>query len=138
MWDTHHYVDPSYYIDAFNFWDNWQETTNNTNVTVFVGEYSVFQLDTPSHQINFSDPADIHVFYPNMIAATGEAVYLLAAERNPNVVKMTAYAPSLANLNSYIWTPNVSMHTAHHILCVAQTKTFIDGHFHRQSERDDP
>ena len=138
MWDTHHYTDPTYYRDSFDFYDNWQETTDNSNVTIFIGEYSVFQLDTPSHFINFSDPADVHVFYPNMIAATGEAVYLLASERNPNVVKMSAYAPSLANLNSYAWTPNVSEYTILTLVFGAHIDISQDGDFHRQSQRNDP
>lgn len=41
MRDTHHYEPPAFFMDRFDFYDNWQETTNNTNVTVFIGEYSV-------------------------------------------------------------------------------------------------
>jgi alpha-N-arabinofuranosidase len=48
MWDTHHYEEPNFFIESFDFWDNWQEATNNTDVTIFVGEYSVFQINTPS------------------------------------------------------------------------------------------
>lgn len=36
-----------------------------------------------------------------------EGVYPLGAERNPNVVKMTAYAPSFTNINNQQWTPNL-------------------------------
>src|ERR1700733_14506430 len=97
MWDTHHYEPPAFFIDSFDFWDNWQEETNNTDVTVFVGEYSVFQIGTPSEQDDFSDPPDIHIFYPRLLSAIAEGVYLLGAERNPNVVKLTSYAPSLQN-----------------------------------------
>ena len=112
MWDTHHYEDPSFFLEQFDNWDNWQERTNNENVTVFIGEYSVFQVDTPSGFINYTDPLGIHVFYPSLIAAIGESVYLLGAERNPNVVKMTSYAPSFQNLNWYNWTPNLVQFTA--------------------------
>lgn len=107
MWDTHHYEPPAFFINGFDFYDNWQESTNNTNVTVFLGEYSVFQIDTPSEIENFSDPSDIHIFYPRLISAIAEGVYLLGAERNPDTVKMTAYAPSLQNWNWYNWTPNL-------------------------------
>jgi alpha-N-arabinofuranosidase len=107
MWDTHHYEPPAFFIDSFDFWDNWQEETNNTDVTVFVGEYSVFQIDTPSEVDNFSDPSDIHIFYPRLLSALAEGVYLLGAERNPNVVKLTSYAPSLQNWNWFNWTPNL-------------------------------
>jgi alpha-N-arabinofuranosidase len=42
-----------------------------------------------------------------VIHALGEGVYQLAAERNPNLVTLTAYAPSLQNRNKYVWTPNM-------------------------------
>jgi alpha-L-arabinofuranosidase len=107
MWDTHHYEPPAFFIDGFDFYDNWQEATNNTNVTIFLGEYSVFQIDTPSEIDDFSDPPDIHIFYPRLLSAIAEGVYLLGAERNPNVVKLSSYAPSLQNWNWYNWTPNL-------------------------------
>jgi alpha-N-arabinofuranosidase len=107
MWDTHHYEPPHFFISSFDYWDNWQEATNNPDVTIFVGEYSVFQIDTPSEIDDFSDPPAIHVFYPRLLSAIAEGVYLLGAERNPNVVKLTSYAPSLQNWNWYNWTPNL-------------------------------
>lgn len=107
MWDTHHYEPPQFFIKRFDFWDNWQESTNNTDVTVFIGEYSVLQIDTPSEQDDWSFPVGIHIFYPRLISAIAEGVYLLGAERNPNVVKMTSYAPSLQNWNWFNWTPNL-------------------------------
>ncbi|KIW13501.1 hypothetical protein PV08_08689 [Exophiala spinifera] len=114
MWDTHHYEEPSYFIEHFDFFDNWQESTGNTDVTVFIGEYSVFQVDTPDGAVNYSMPLGKHIFYPTLMAAIGEGVYLLGAERNPNVVKMTSYAPSLVNLNWQNWTPDLVAFTANH------------------------
>lgn len=107
MWDTHHYEEPKFFIDQFDFFDNWQEATNNTNVTIMIGEYSVYQVDTPSGAVNFSNPPDLHVAYPRMVSAIAEGVYLLGAERNPNVVKLSSYAPSLQNWNWFNWTPNL-------------------------------
>jgi len=112
MWDTHHYDEPHFFLDSFDTWDNWQESTNNIDNTILIGEYSVFQIDTPDGVLNFSDPTDVHVFYPELLSAISESVYLLGAERNPNTVKMTSYAPSLANLNWYNWTPNLITFTA--------------------------
>ena len=97
--DYHTYDEPSFFLDKFNFFDNWQQETGNINVTIFAGEYSVFSVDTPSGSINFSDPIGEHIFYPELLSAVVEAVYLLAMERNPNVVKMSSYAPSLQNFN---------------------------------------
>ncbi|KAI9814218.1 MAG: hypothetical protein M1827_003384 [Pycnora praestabilis] len=112
MWDTHHYETPTYFLENFDFYDNWQETTNNTDVTVFLGEYSVFQIDTPSGVINYSDPVTEHIAYPRLLSAIAEGVYALGAERNPNVVKMQSYAPTLQNFNWYNWTPNNIAFTA--------------------------
>lgn len=114
LWDTHHYEPPSYFLENFDFYDNWQEATGNQNVSIFIGESSVFQYDTPLGYVNFSDPVGLHIFYPNLLAAIAEGVYLLGAERNPNVVKFSAYAPSLANLNWENWTPNLLSFTANH------------------------
>ena len=47
MWDRHHYEEPHFYLDQYHFYDNWQQETNNTDVKIFLGEYSVFQVDTP-------------------------------------------------------------------------------------------
>jgi alpha-N-arabinofuranosidase len=107
MWDTHHYEEPHFFLEAFNFWDNWQERTKNPNVTILIGEYSVIQVDTPNGNVDWSWPTELHVYYPHLISAIAEGVYLLGAERNPEVVKLTSYAPSLQNLNWYNWTPNL-------------------------------
>ncbi|KAL3425240.1 alpha-N-arabinofuranosidase A [Phlyctema vagabunda] len=106
-WDTHHYEEPAFFIENFDFFDNWQEVTNNTNVTVMIGEYSVIQVDTPDRLVNFSFPADVHISYPRLVSGLAEGVYLLGAERNPNVVTMSSYAPSLQNFNWYNWSPNL-------------------------------
>ncbi|KAI9689643.1 MAG: hypothetical protein M1820_010141 [Bogoriella megaspora] len=113
MWDTHHYEEPSYFLENFDFYDNWQVETNNSG-GVLLGEYSVFQVDTPSGYVNFSDPPDIHIFYPRLISAIAEGVYALGGERNPDTVRMSSYAPSLQNFNWYNWTPNMIAFTANH------------------------
>ncbi|OAP61974.1 hypothetical protein AYL99_04177 [Fonsecaea erecta] len=125
MWDTHHYEDASFFVEGFDFYDHWQEDTDNPNVTIFVGEYSMYQIDTPSGYINYSRPPDIHIFYPTLEAAIAEGVYLLGAERNPNVVKMSAYAPSFANLNYEEWTPNLVTFQADYDLTVLSTSYYM-------------
>ena len=112
MWDVHHYVEPSYFLESFNYFDNLGP--NLTDVAIFVGEYSVFQYDTPNGTLNFNDPVGYHIFWPNLMSAIGESVYLLGIERNPNVVKMTSYAPSFVNLNWIDWTPDLVAFTANY------------------------
>ena len=64
-------------------------------------------MDTPSGNINFSDPIGKHIFYPELISAITESVYLLAMERDSNAVRMSSYEPSLQNFNWYNWTSNL-------------------------------
>ncbi|KAK0257074.1 hypothetical protein LTR91_001589 [Friedmanniomyces endolithicus] len=107
LWDTHHYEEPSFFVRGFNFYDNWQETTNQPGAQVFLGEFSAIQIDTPSHAVNFSFPEDKHIYYPRLVSALAEGVYLLGLERNPNVCKLASYAPSLQDFNWYNWTPDM-------------------------------
>ena len=125
IWDTHHYQTPTYFLKNFDFYDNWQEETNNTDVGVFIGEYSVFQIDTPSGEVNFSRPADIHVEYPQLLSIIGEGVYLLGAERNPKVVRMAGYAPSFCNLNTVQWDPDLVSFTANYNETVKSTSYYL-------------
>ncbi|KAL1637860.1 hypothetical protein SLS56_000417 [Neofusicoccum ribis] len=111
-WDTHHYEEPSYFLENFNFYDNWQTDTGLEDVGILLGEYSVYQVDTPDGVVNFSNPSDIHVYYPRMISAIAEGIYALGAERNPNTVKLNSYAPSLQNRNWYNWTPDMISYEA--------------------------
>ncbi len=136
MWDTHHYQTASYYLENFNFYDNWQQRTNNPNVTIFIGEYSMFQIDTLDGAVNYSRPPDTHIFYPTLEAAISEGVYLLGAERNPEVVKMSAYAPSLANFNYQQWSPNLVTFQADWDLTVLSASYYMEQLFssHRGSE----
>ena len=106
IYDLHHYAEPTFFLEQFNFFDNWGAETKNANVSIFVGEYSVPSVDEPTGKVNFSDPLGPHIFYPQLLSALAESVYLLAMERNP-VVKMSAYAPSLQNWNWWNWTPNL-------------------------------
>lgn len=112
MWDWHTYQEPSWFLNNFDLWDNWQEATNNSGVGVLLGEYSVIQIDTPSGVIDYSFPEDSHVFYPRLVSAIAEGVYLLSGERNPNTVKMSSFAPSIQNLNFTNWTPDMIQFTA--------------------------
>ena len=49
--------------------------------------------------MNYSNPVDQQIPYPQLLSAIAESVYLIAAERNPNVVRMSSYAPSSQNFN---------------------------------------
>jgi alpha-N-arabinofuranosidase len=136
MWDRHHYEEPHFYLEQFDFYDNWQESTNNSDVQVMLGEYSVFQIDTPDGMLNYSFPPDTHVFYPRLLSAVAEGVYLVGAERNPEVITMTSYAPSLANKNSENWTPNLITFTANPNDTILSTSYYLQSmlNHHRGTE----
>ncbi|KAL8718435.1 MAG: hypothetical protein Q9225_004434 [Loekoesia sp. 1 TL-2023] len=114
MYDLHDYHEPSFFLsNRFNFFDNWQQDTNNTDVTILVGEYSCLQVDEPTGIVNltlsFADPAVDGLRFPgpSILSALAEAVYLIALERNPNLVKFSTFAPSLGNMNAFQWKPNL-------------------------------
>ncbi|KAI7082118.1 glycoside hydrolase [Hortaea werneckii] len=132
VWDTHHYEEPSYFVRNFDFYDNWQERTNNSGVEVSLGEYSAIQIDTPSGIVNYSFPADLHIFYPRLVSALAEGVYLLGMERNPNVCKFASFAPSLQDLNWYNWTPDMIAFDAdpsHTVLSASYWQQWLFAHY---------
>ncbi|KAL7269769.1 hypothetical protein RUND412_007554 [Rhizina undulata] len=110
MWDMHHYETPQYFKDNFNFFDNWQETSGYTNVSIFTGEYSVISRDRAGGVDWVSGVGRFS--YPTMVAAIGEAIFSLAMERNPSVATLSSYAPLFQNFNSFQWTPNFIGFTA--------------------------
>ncbi|KAE9979864.1 hypothetical protein EG328_000622 [Venturia inaequalis] len=132
IWDTHHYQEPKYFLDNFNYYDNWQARTNNTGVGVFLGEYSVFQVDTPDGIVVYDGPRPNHIIFPRLVSAIGEGVYALGGERNPTVVKMSSYAPSLQNLNSFQWDPDMIHYTANHdqtVLSASYWQQYLFGRY---------
>lgn len=73
--DFHDYNVPENYINAFDFYDDWDRAH-----PVFIGEYARWG-------VKWSD----------MRGAFSEAVYMMGWERNADVIKLAAYAPTLQN-----------------------------------------
>ncbi|KAJ0382255.1 hypothetical protein COL922a_012948 [Colletotrichum nupharicola] len=85
--DFHDYNVPENYINAFDFYEDWDRA-----YPVFIGEYARWG-------VKWSD----------MRGACSEAVYMMGWERNADVIKLAAYAPTLRNhdpVNGQ-WTPNL-------------------------------
>ncbi|KAJ0310806.1 hypothetical protein Brms1b_008514 [Colletotrichum noveboracense] len=78
---------PENYINAFDFYDDWDRAH-----PVFIGEYARWG-------VKWSD----------MRGACSEAVYMMGWERNADVIKLAAYAPTLQNYDPVNgqWTPNL-------------------------------
>lgn len=119
MYDFHHYDQPSWFLEKFDQWDNWQEATNNPNVTILISEYQCISIDTPDGVATFSSPPSQKIDFPELFSAIAEGVYQIGAERNPNVVRMMALAPVLANFNNYASSPNTITYTANDTLASA-------------------
>lgn len=101
-----HYETPQFFKDNFNYFDNWNAATGYKDVEIFVGEFSVLSRDRPGG-VDWVN-GEGRFAYPPMIAAIGEAIYALAMERSPNVVKLSSYAPLFQNFNGYQWTVSLS------------------------------
>lgn len=80
--DYHNYNTPGNFYNEFNFFDNV-----NRSYPYFNGEYSRWEID-----------------WPNMQGSVSEAIWMLGMERNSDVVKMAAYAPTLNLVNSTQWS----------------------------------
>ncbi|UQC79258.1 alpha-N-arabinofuranosidase A [Colletotrichum lupini] len=85
--DFHDYNVPENYINAYDFYDDWDRAH-----PVFIGEYARWG-------VKWSD----------MRGAYSEAVYMMGWERNADVIKLAAYAPTLQNYDPVNgqWTPNL-------------------------------
>ncbi|KAI9806545.1 MAG: hypothetical protein M1833_003732 [Piccolia ochrophora] len=132
MYDAHDYREPKWFLENFGRWDNWQEETNNSDITVFLGEYSVFGIDEPDQLVNFSNPLEEHIFFPRIVSAVAEGTYAIGAERNPNTVRLQSYAPAIANLNDFDWSPNFltfSADPSQTILSVTYWQQWLFAHF---------
>lgn len=77
--DEHYYMDPEWFIENQNRFDNWERGKTK----VFVGEYA-----SKSNKL---------------FNALAEAIYLTGIERNADLVEMTSYAPLLARYRNTQW-----------------------------------
>ena len=87
MVDEHYYVSPGWFIHNQDYYDKYDRTKSK----VYLGEYA-------SHL-----PGRV----TNIETALSEALYLIACERNGDVVSMTSYAPLLAKEGHTQWNPDL-------------------------------
>jgi alpha-L-arabinofuranosidase len=85
--DEHYYESPAWMDSHANLFDN----TSRTGPKIMVGEWAS-QEGQPT---------------PDLNAALGDASWLTGLERNSDVVQFEAYAPLLANVNSFQWGTNL-------------------------------
>ncbi len=91
--DEHFYQPPDWFLKNVGRYDGYPRT----GPKVFVGEYAAHL-----------PPAGPHNMRPSTLrAALAEAVFMTGLERNADVVTMSAYAPLLAHIDAWQWTPNL-------------------------------
>jgi len=94
--DIHYYLDPDQLVAMFGAFDHADRAHG-----IFIGEYSARNMN--SGAVNY---------WPSLIGAVGEAVFMIGLERNSDVVKMASYAPLLERLNHQQWTPDLVQYSS--------------------------
>ena len=89
--DEHYYTNDAYMYEINDRYDSYDRNGGK----VFVGEYSATSPGIGTIQTK-----------SNIIEAVEEAAYMTGFERNGDIVKMTAYAPTFAKINSQNWNVN--------------------------------
>jgi alpha-N-arabinofuranosidase len=91
--DEHFYQPPSWFLENAGRYDAYPRQ----GPKVFVGEYAAHL-----------PPAGAQSMRPSTLeAALAEAAFMTGFERNADVVTMSAYAPLLAHVDGWQWTPNL-------------------------------
>jgi alpha-L-arabinofuranosidase len=90
--DEHYYRPPSWFQDNANRYDNY----DRNGPKIFAGEYAAQSVATVS-------PNNKNTW----LCALSEAAFMTGLERNADVVKMASYAPLLANVEAWQWTPDL-------------------------------
>ena len=98
--DYHQYTRPDQFVSQFSMFDNF-----TAEHKTLVGEYATIQPNSPTEvAANFSEPRSK---WPFWIGSVAEAVFLIGIERNSEAIIGASYAPTLQNLNSYEWAPDM-------------------------------
>jgi alpha-L-arabinofuranosidase len=89
--DEHYYMDPDWFLSNTHRYDRY----DRSGPKIFAGEYAA-----QTAGVARSDNRN------NWKAAISEAAFMTGLERNGDVVQMASYAPLLANINAWQWTPD--------------------------------
>ena len=89
--DEHYYMSPEWFLSNSGRYDHY----DRSGPKVFAGEYAA-----QTSGVAKSDNRN------NWRAAIAEAAFMTGLERNGDVVRMASYAPLLANVDAWQWTPD--------------------------------
>ncbi len=89
--DEHYYMSPEWFLTNTTRYDHY----DRSGPKVFAGEYAAQTSGTakPDNRNNWN-------------AALSEAVFMTGLERNGDVVRMASYAPLMAHVDAWQWTPD--------------------------------
>lgn len=90
--DEHYYNSPEWFFSNATRYDSYDRNTYK----IFAGEYA-------AHNVRMASPDNRNVWE----AALSEAAFMTGLERNADVVHMASYAPLLAHVNAWQWTPDL-------------------------------
>ena len=90
--DEHYYDSPKWFRENAARYDNY----DRNRYKIFAGEYAAQSIATvsPDNKNNWE-------------CALSEAAFMTGLERNADVVSMCSYAPLLAHVNRWQWTPDL-------------------------------
>ena len=89
--DEHYYMSPQWFLANTGRYDHY----DRSGPKVFAGEYAA-QTSGVARPDNHN----------NWNAAIAEAAFMTGLERNGDVVRMASYAPLLAHIDAWQWTPD--------------------------------
>jgi alpha-L-arabinofuranosidase len=89
--DEHYYMNPQWFLTNAGRYDHY----DRSGPKVFAGEYAAQTsgVAKPDNRNNWN-------------AAIAEAAFMTGLERNADVVRMASYAPLLAHVDAWQWTPD--------------------------------
>jgi alpha-N-arabinofuranosidase len=90
--DEHYYAKPEWFRENVGRYDNYPRT----GPKIFAGEYAAqsVAIGSPDNKNNWD-------------CAISEAAFMTGLERNADVVTMASYAPLLAHVDAWQWTPDM-------------------------------
>ena len=90
--DEHYYQKPDWFLKNTHRYDNY----DRKGPKVFAGEYAAQSVATVSPENK-----------NNWQCALSEAAFMTGLERNADIVHLASYAPLLAHVDKWQWTPNL-------------------------------
>ncbi|THX39380.1 putative vacuolar segregation protein [Aureobasidium pullulans] len=105
--DYHEYSRPDNFVKEFGLFDHY-----NRSHPILIGEYAVIEPNNASMaSVDWTSGAT-RLAFPSWTGSVAEAVFLIGAERNSDFIIGASYAPTLQNLNSFQWVPDMISFTA--------------------------